>query len=160
MLTKENLNSLFEYKDGALFWKVQPSQRTKAGERAGSVNSRGYRTIRCQSKNIREHRAIFVMHYGYDPEIVDHINGDKLDNRIENLRAATKSSNMMNSVMPSKNTSVVKGVSWKKELSKWYAQIRVKGVVVWNQYFTELSDAAEAVKQARIKYHGEFANHG
>lgn len=159
-LEAEKLNELFRYEDGKLFWKIQPSRRIKAGSRAGGADPRGYRSIRLQNKNIREHRVIFVMHHGYEPEIVDHINGDKSDNRIENLRAATKSLNVMNSKRAVTNTSGVKGVCWVKGESKWHASVVVNKKTVWGKYFTCLSEAAEAVKQARAMFHGEFANHG
>ena len=94
--------------------------------------------------------------YGNEPvPYIDHINGDKLDNRIENLRAATHSQNCMNRCQRSDNKSGVKGVRLKK--GKWYGSIVLNGKTHSAGYFTEKEDAAAAVDKLRKELHGEFA---
>ena len=156
----EDIAPMFNYKAGALYWNVRPSRAVKIGDRAGSVDSSGYRVVRVKGRVFREHQIIYFIIYGCRPEAIDHINGDRTDNRIENLRAANKSTNGMNSKTRSNNTSGVKGVSWKAELNKWFAQLKANGKYVWSAYFNTLEEAATAIAAAREQHHGEFANHG
>ena len=100
------------------------------------------------------------MFNGYLPTQIDHIDNDKTNNRIENLRDVTGNQNQQNRPLNSNNKSGVKGVHWDSCNRKWKAQVRVNSTTKHIGMFTELADAAEAVKQARIKYHGEYANHG
>lgn len=160
-LTQEKVKELFEYKDGILYWKIRPSNSAKSGSIAGYVNKpSGYIKTTIKGCLLLNHRIIFLYHNGYLPDRIDHIDGDITNNRIENLREVTHSQNLQNTKTPSNNKSGVKGVSWSKHASKWYAQVRLKGKVVWCKYFSELDDAAEAVRQARVKYHEEYTNHG
>lgn len=88
---------------------------------------------------------------------VDHINGDRLDNRKSNLRICTLASNVKNRSLGRDNTSGYKGVSWSKAEKKWAARIRFQGTRPFLGYFTKKEDAAKAYNEAAIKYHGEFA---
>jgi len=90
---------------------------------------------------------------------IDHINGDKLDNRRENLRSATRSQNKMNSGKPKNNTSGYKGVCWYKRGNKWRAQIGINGKLKHLGYFEDKEEAAKAYKKAAEKYHGEFVRY-
>lgn len=85
---------------------------------------------------------------------IDHINRDKLDNRINNLREVTHRVNVLNFGMQKNNTSGVRGVVFAKERSKWMARIKVNGKDVFLGYFSELSDARIARKEAEVKYYG------
>jgi len=153
-LTCEEAHALFEYREGKLLWKVTGRGRT-IGKIAGSVIGDGYACIRIQYKLYRVHRLVWVM-YGNEPApYIDHINGDKLDNRIENLRAATHSQNCMNRCQRSDNTSGVKGVIWKK--GKWHGSIVLNGKTHAAGCFTQKEDAAIAVDKLRKELHGEFA---
>lgn len=89
--------------------------------------------------------------------IVDHIDGDGLNNRMENLRYVTYSQNAMNSAIPKNNTSMYKGVSWDKHKSRWNAYLSVGRKKVFNRYFRNLDDAIKARKEAEDKYHGEYS---
>lgn len=91
---------------------------------------------------------------GFD---IDHINRDRLDNRKENLRIATRSQNNMNSKIPVNNTSGFKGVSWHKQNKKWYARISVNRKVHRLGFFSDKMEAVKKYDQAMIKYFGEFA---
>jgi hypothetical protein len=97
-----------------------------------------------------------------DPEgkFIDHRNGNPLENRKAFLRVATDSQNQYNRGIPSHNTSGHKGVSWHKPKEKWLARIRHEGKRIHLGYFTDIEEAAQAYKEAAVKYHKEFANFG
>jgi hypothetical protein len=155
-LTKDYLHTLFEYKDGNLFWKIK-RKTVNSGEQAGRVANTGYIHIGVDRSIYAAHRLIFMMFYGYFPKEIDHINGNKADNRIENLREVTKSQNGLNRKLPSHNTSGIKGVVWHKNNKNWMVQLAVNGK---NKYFGSFKDLelAELVAiEARDKYHGVYA---
>lgn len=156
----EILNSIFSYDQatGELRWKQVPQGkivRTKVGEIAGAVMVNGYRLVCVNYQKYLAHRIIWKMISGKDaPFSIDHIDGDRLNNRMSNLRAATQSQNGMNCKMRKNNTSGIKGVYW--GLGKWRAQISIRRRVIPLGGFDSIDDAATAVAQARNKYHGEF----
>lgn len=86
-----NWHEVFEYREGALYWRIGPRNGVPVGSRAGHVNPRGYWEMKFQKKLLRQHRVIWEMHHGPIPDdlTIDHINGVKDDNRIENLRLLT-----------------------------------------------------------------------
>jgi hypothetical protein len=106
------------------------------------------------SKMIAMHRYILGV-VGRDH--VDHVNSDTLDNRRANIRPATRSENMMNVGLCSRNSSGFKGVSWNKSVEKWQAQIIAKGK--WHNLGLHLTkeDAAQAYEKAAERLHGKFA---
>ena len=164
-LTVDLLNHLFEYdkETGNLIWKIKPSSRghsVKAGDIAGTLKSHGYLCVGINYNSYRAHRLIFLMHKGYLPKTVDHINGDKLDNRIENLRAATIGQNQHNRKTNANNTSGYKGVCWNKAQKKWTARITLERKNIHLGYFANVEEAAEVVRKAREELHGDFAHHG
>jgi hypothetical protein len=160
-LTVDLLNHLFEYdkETGNLIWKIQ-QRGIRKGSIAGSVKSHGYLCVGINYKSYRAHRLIFLMHKGYLPKTIDHINGDKLDNRIENLRAATVGQNQHNRKTNANNTSGYKGVSWNKGCNKWLSQIKLEGKRIHLGYFDNVEEAAEVMRKAREELHGDFAHHG
>lgn len=93
-------------------------------------------------------------------ELTDHISGDKLDNRRENLRIATNTENMRNRGQQRNNTSGFKGVYWNRKLGKWQAQITVLGQRVHLGLFATPEEAHTAYCKAAKELHGEFANTG
>jgi hypothetical protein len=97
---------------------------------------------------------------GYRYMMVDHINMDRSDNRIENLRLATRSQNMMNMPAHADSKSGVKGVSWREDTKKWAVRVTIGGGVYKSFGCYDDLELAELVAQeAREKYHGEFARH-
>ena len=97
----------------------------------------------------------FLMNPPYDL-VVDHINGNKLDNRRCNLRICTQHHNSMNHSVRKNNTSGVTGVTWYKGRNKWHASIMINGKNKHLGYFNTLEEATEARKQAEIDYYGEY----
>jgi hypothetical protein len=158
-MTKELLNEMFDYKDGNLFYKIKTGLRVKIGDVAGSVKTNGYRQIIINYKAYRAHRLIWMFHNG-DIKTgleIDHINQNKSDNRIENLRLATRSQNKSNGKKYKNNTSRFKGVCWHKRNKKWVAQIKYNNKKIYLGYFATPELAREAYVAAAEKLHGDFA---
>lgn len=159
---------------GLFFWKSRleetfPSKRSYelwnarfAGKQAGSVDTKGYITISIFTKPIRAHRlAHFLIHGEWPEEQIDHINGNKLDNRWVNLRPASRKGNQRNQKRPKTNTSGIKGVIFDKSSEKWYFQMRRDdGSRYTKAGFPTKEEAAAECRKMRVKLHGEFANHG
>lgn len=122
-----------------------------------SINANGYVTGWKDGSVALLHRIITNAKKG---EFVDHINGDKLDNRLSNLRIVTNQQNCMNRKLVSNNTSGVTGVYWNKGMSKWQAQIMYKRKYMYLGCYDNIEDAVKARKDAEKKYFGEFAYGG
>lgn len=154
------LHELFECRDGILYWKVtRPHTPIKPGDKVGGLGKNGYLMTCINSKRYYNHRIIFMMNFGYLPKFIDHIDNNKTNNNPENLREASSSENNRNTKLKTTNTSGVKGVSWSIYEKKWRARITVDGKEKSIGYFLDLEKARLAIKQARKKYHGEFACH-
>lgn len=150
-LTAKQLNDLFDYRDGDLYWKPQ---------KAGTIDGSGYVQTGIKGKYYKNHRLIFLMHHGYLPEVIDHIDGDKTNNRIENLREASRAENNYNSRKPKHNKSGIKGVHWVTWYGKWRARFNVDKKVIDVGYFDDIEEARKAIVDARKKHHKKFANNG
>jgi len=157
MITQKLLKELFEYKDGDLYWLVDMIPNKTKGNKAGRLHKNGYFRTSIAKKLYTNHRLIFLYHYGYLPKFVDHIDGNKLNNKIENLREATISQNAQNSKKPNNNKSGVKGVDWSKIHKKWRVQINVDGKQKYFGTYFDLNVAKFVADTMRYKYHGQFA---
>jgi hypothetical protein len=155
----EDLHKLFEYRDGAIYWKIMRSGMAKAGSQAGCVNGRGYFVVGINLKKYFVHRIIWAMHGNEPVVMLDHINGDTADNRIENLRAATYESNNCNARLSKRNTSGYKGVSWNSAVKKWMGTVQHEHKIYKTPAFDCRHKCAEAVKALRCELHGEFTRH-
>ena len=159
MITKDYLHTIFDYKDGNLYWKERRGGKIVEGSKAGGYNPSGYFNVEINYVKYRLHRIIFMWHHGYLPKEVDHINGNKLDNRIENLRAATKSQNLRNTGIRKTNSSGYKNVTWRKDNKTWAVALRYNGKPLHIGFFKDLELAGLVAEEARNKYHGKFAKH-
>lgn len=158
MVTQDLVRKKFEYEGGKLLWK-DPSKYKPSlvGKAVNSLDSKGYLRVGFGGKRHAVHRIIFLYHKGYLPDYVDHINADKLDNRIENLRGCTNEENSYNSKLSKANTSGVKGVSWSGQSKKWHVQISSGGRRVFSKMFDTIGEAKESAGEARARIHGDFA---
>jgi hypothetical protein len=158
MLTKELLHEYFDYQDGKLLWsKMSGTRSDLVGKEAGSINEQNYRRIKIGNKLYMAHRVVFMYHHGYMPTEVDHIDCDRQNNRIENLRAVSKKENCWNRKMPTNNTSGIKGVCWHKSTNRWYVQLQVNKKMKYLGTYEDIELAELVAIEARSKYHGEFA---
>lgn len=160
MLAKR-FNEAFKYCNGELYWKIMTNPSKKLiGKKAGCKSSGAYGVVNLDGKSYSLHKVIFCMHNGYMPPIVDHIDGNKSDHRIENLRAATHQSNNWNKVVQSNNKLGLKNISWNNQNQKYWVQLSKNGNKIVSLTFDDLELAELVATEARNKYHGEFANHG
>ena len=157
-LTKEYLRSLFDYRDGNLFWKV--SRKGILKDRLAGAKSHHYYQICINYKIYRTHRLIWIYHYGNTDFLIDHINGNTFDNRIENLRVCNESESSCNVKKSKRNTSGVKGVDWSVQKMKWRARIIFKKKTFHVGFFKDIKEAEQKIKERRLLIHKEFCNHG
>lgn len=156
-----DIREYLRYEDGKLYWTKKACKRVIVGDEAKAIGSVGYKVVGFKGKQYLAHRVIWFLVKGEQPpKILDHINNDKLDNRIENLRGVTQNQNQYNSKIPKNNTSGIKGVSFIKSLNKWRARLRLNNKRIHIGLFTDLEDAANAVRETRQKLHGNYTNHG
>ena len=160
-ITQKQVKELFDYRDGELYWKESRGNRVRAGDLAGYVQNNGYRAININNKLYKAHRLIFLYHHGYLPKTLDHIDGDRLNNSIGNLREATNGENQMNrkknkSMNEKTTTSKYKGVTWDKDKQKWRSRIQNNKKLKHLGYFKSEIDAALAYDKA-AEANGEFA---
>jgi len=160
MLTQQEALELFDYKDGQLYWRKPLNKRVKIGSLAGTVSSVGYIAIMVNRKRYQAHRLIFLMHHGWLPEFIDHIDLDRKNNKIENLRAASRGQNNLNCSVRRDSRSQIKNVCWVARLNKWLVSMRIKGQRKHIGVFADLELAILVASEYRDFYHGEFANHG
>lgn len=161
-ITQAELKKLLHYdpETGIFTRRIRRSNRP-AGVVVGSWDMMGYLTIWCLGKSHKSHRLAWLYMTGSWPERhIDHINGVPHDNRWCNLRQAEVCENMWNARIASTNTSGIKGVCWDRLRQKWKARFRVNGRVCNVGRFETREEAADAVRKAREKHHGLFANHG
>jgi len=167
-LVREFLN--YDAEKGTLTWKKRDRKHFKSDVSFAAFNSR-YSGLELSvsdktnqaylsGRSYLVHRVIWCHVYGEWPEknlVIDHINGDKKDNRIQNLRLVTPSENNKNSSRPKSNTSGVIGVY--KKGSKWVAQIQENYKTITVGSFDNFEDAIAARREAELKY-GFHENHG
>lgn len=143
---------------GIIRWKKKPRQGVSIGNIVGTLHHTGYWQLVLKRKTYFAHRVIWFIAKGYWPDNqIDHIDGNKLNNAISNLREATQQQNLCNQSKPKHNTSGYKGVTWNKQMSKWQAQIKNNKKLVYLGLYHDKWNAAVAYNEAAVKYHGPYA---
>ena len=165
MPAQERLRELFDCDPiaGTLIWRrrddVDPAFNGRfAGKRAGALSGRCWRVM-VDHRNLTYHRVIWKWVHGTEPPEIDHINGDASDNRITNLRAATRLLNAKNKA-PNKGKTLPKGVTLGKNCVNYQAQIVSNGVKEILGYFATPEDAHQAYLEAAEVRFGEWARAG
>lgn len=157
MLKQERIIDLLDYKEetGDLIWKKRMSSRVPAGAKAGTITKDGYRATKIDGHWIYAHRVIWIYMYGsLPPEYIDHIDGNKDNNRLLNLRAVTNQENQHNQKITGRKTaSGVLGVSFHKKANRWQAAIRIGGEMVYLGLFKTIDLASIAYKSAKKSMH-------
>lgn len=137
----------YDPETGNLYWKVRPARNVFPGAIAGARTSGGYITTKLLGREVKAHRLAWLMTHGSWPEnLVDHINGDRSDNRIVNLRQATHAQNMQ-------NVSSRKGVHWRPNQRTWIASITVGGKRHYLGKFSDRAMAETAYREAKARLH-------
>lgn len=140
---------------GEFHWKIRPTKNSPVGKKAGGITGEGYGYIQYLGKRYPMSHLAWLHFYGKSPAIyLDHINGDRFDNRIANLREATPAENMQNIRKAPKNSSHgFLGVSFDKHKNKWRARIRVNGKKISIGRYATPQEANAAYIAAKRKHH-------
>lgn len=165
----------YDAESGNMTWRERPANHFKAGQKTPehqaaiwnakycgkpafvSVGSHGYATSSLSGKRMSGHRVAWALHYGEWPKgEIDHINGDPLDNRIDNLRCVSRQQNAKNLSVKS---GADRGVYWYAPTSRWAVKIHSGGKMYHVGYFLDRSDAIRARREAE-RAHGFHENHG
>lgn len=164
----------FEYDQdrGKLYWKERPLYHHKdasqnkrfntrySGKEAGRLGSAGYRSVIIDGVEYSSHRVMWKLVTKEDPDIIDHINGVKDDNRWCNIRNVSQTQNNHNRSISSNNTTGYKGVSVCKD-GRFKAAIRIgEGERLFLGYFNKAEDAYKAYCEAADEHHKDYANYG
>ncbi|MCY1427444.1 HNH endonuclease [compost metagenome] len=155
---KENLH--YDLDTGVFTWVKTRGSKAPAGSVAGTVHYSGYRQIHIYGKTYQAHRLAWLAFYGEFPsDQIDHINGIRDENRMENLRAVSNKENGKNQAAPRNNTSGMVGVYWDIATGKWRSNIKIDGRKITIGRYSNFFDAVAARKSAEISY-GFHENHG
>ena len=161
----KRLHEVFKYKNGHFYWKIKSSNRVKIGDKAGYVKANGYVAVTVDNKKYYAHRLVWLYHYKYLPTLIDHVDGNILNNKIKNLRIATASQNQHNRIINKNNTTGIKGLG--------IANFKRKDGYIYSYYRISISNDHKRIRKlfsldakkeainflnlARKKIHGEYA---
>lgn len=158
MITQERLRQLFIYDPdtGNFIRRFDIHGAWKAGQIAGTLNKEGYIAINIDKKPRRAHRLAWLYVYGTSPPEIDHVNGNRADNRLKNLRAATRGQNAANSCLRKNSKIGMKGAYRDVKRKRWFSSISINGRIKHLGTFDTPEEAHAAWSQAADLYHGEF----
>lgn len=166
MPSHAELKRLLDYdpESGVLIWRFREGNNSFNARDAGTwalctPMKNGYLCGRINRKTYYAHRIAWKWCYGTEPQFLDHINHDRTDNRIANLRAVSKQENCKNVSKGKRNTSGHVGVIWDKRRGYWVAAIKINGKNIHLGRFVDKSDAVDARKNAERRF-GFHENHG
>lgn len=147
MVTQQMLNARFAYTDGILTYKKSIGS-VKKGARVGSPDKDGYLKVTINRRGHRVHRLIYMMHHGFMPPVIDHIDNDKLNNNIENLRGVNWFESNLNRPKHKRNTTGFKGVTFLKRINKFSSRIAIEHKRHFLGYFDTPEEAHDAYCKA------------
>lgn len=176
-ITAEFAKSIFRYdpENGKLFWKERSPnmflEKKKSPEHCCAIwnannankeitykNNYGYIVARINRKSYLASRIIWLLNYGENPKFeIDHIDMNKENNKIDNLRPSSRSQNGCNRGLQKNNISGYKGVGFCRVKNKWRSRIMINKKEKFIGYFDTPKEAYEAYKRAARQYHGEYA---
>lgn len=146
---------------GVFVWRVRPNGRVAPGDAAGSICHLGYRRIQVDGRVYLAHRLAWLYCHGRWPALhIDHIDMDRDNNALANLREATRSQNQANTKTPRGNRLGVKGVQWAPDVGKYRVRVSVLGVRRTVGYYETVDEAGAAYRAAAVETFGEFARAG
>jgi len=154
--TKEQICEMFVYDNGKLVNRVARNYNSPVGKHTARLDKKGYLNIKIYSFYFKEHRLVWNMFYGEIPDglQIDHMNGDKTDNRIENLRLVSNMDNCQNKrKSTSQSKTGVLGVSWYKKYGCYIAQICVNYKKINLGYYDTIEEAHQVYLDAKRKLH-------
>lgn len=165
LLTFEQVHSVIRYdpETGHFWYKSLPKNPTArkkflAGKPVEHHIHSGYTKVSIFNCRVYSHRLAWLLFYGDWPSLhIDHIDGNRTNNRIENLRLATVPQNIANQKRSKRNTSGQKGVSWCKYKRRWCARLIKNGKVVFSRYLADFDEAAAVYRDLARSVNGEFA---
>lgn len=155
-VTQDRVRECFNYINGHFFPLSRNRQAVKRDMSVGYKTRVGYHQIGLDGKLYYRHRLVFLYHKGFLPEFIDHINGDKSDDRIENLRECNKQENAINSKPHSDNKTGYKNVGFNKSNNNYRVRMFVKGTRIEGGSFDTLEEASLKAKELREEHHGIF----
>tara|TARA_R110000744_G_C19236127_1_gene548725 strand:+ start:290 stop:802 length:513 start_codon:yes stop_codon:yes gene_type:complete len=150
VLTFKKAHETFSYDpvEGVLTWKIKPNPKICIGTKVGGYTGRGYLGFGFQNKKMYVHRVVWLMAHGSWPVQIDHVDHDKTNNRLENLRSVTASLNNKNRPLNLNNKSGMPGVCWNKANETWVIRIGTRYLCCKKDKF----EACCERKKAEIKY--------
>lgn len=156
LMWRERAPEMFVSPKNAASWNAKYANR----EAFTAAHGTGYRVGRIAKRNYFAHRVVWAIHHGKWPDNqIDHINGDRGDNRPANLRDVSNAENHRNVRQRQNNSTGITGVYWHRQIFKWVANIAVDGKTRYLGVFASKNEAAEAYETAKVA-HGYHPNHG
>jgi len=158
IINQEFVKEYFKYDDGLLLLRKKYSRRcgVSLDTKVGSLSAAGYLRVSIDYRKYSIHRLIFLYHHGFLPEKIDHIDQNKTNNKIENLREASQSENLTNRGLNKTNTTGYKGVSFVHKTNKYIAHICKDNIKEHLGTFNTAKEAAEAYDKRAEEIHGKF----
>lgn len=156
---QEYLQAIFNDEGDNVSWKIKKAGIVNIGDRATHLLN-GYRAVQVDGRVLLVHRILFKMRHGYEPPIIDHIDGDKLNNRDENLRPCTIQQNTWNSRGRKGSKTGVKNVAVCGRTGLYIVRFRIGQKSYYGGKHKDLEAAAASADDLRKKLHGQFANGG
>jgi len=156
-MTSKRAHELLTYdcESGKVFWRVSPCNATKAGDEAGRIVG-AYRVAKVDYKSYPVHHLVWLLVYGVFPRYnIDHIDGNGLNNKVENLRDVPRCINQRNRKQAKNNTSGITGVHWDKVYKRWVAKVKINGESRFLGGYTSKEDAGIA-REKYLEEHKEL----